>query len=159
MKEKHMPTTLHLQNTGRTKYINENLKQSFLSKLKSGTAFYIDFWGDWCAPCMREMPIYPKLIASLEGKPIQFIFFSASTSHRSMLAVKEKFAIKGDFINLNNDEAAIMNNIFGFHSYPSHFLVDKTGKVVTNQLSSIANSSGIEYVKKIIQSTLKWEVR
>lgn len=132
------------------------LKQMLLTKLNSGNPIFIDFWGDWCGPCMLEMPNYAKLITAFDGKPIKFIFFSVSTSQKSMLAVKNKFGIKADFINLNNDETAIMNNILDFHSYPAHFLVNKTGEVLTNKFSQISNDSGLQFTKGLIRSLLKW---
>ncbi|TCC92180.1 redoxin domain-containing protein [Pedobacter frigiditerrae] len=96
-----------------------------------GMSLYIDFWGDWCGPCMSELPTYPKLIAALAGKQIKFLFLSTFTTVESMLAVKKKFKIDGDFINLSKDEVNIVNNVFEFHSYPSHFLVNDKGAVVS----------------------------
>ena len=114
--------------------VKEPLKQRLINIFNKyqGTSLYIDFWGDWCGPCMSELPSYPKLIAAMDGKPIKFLFLSTFTTEESMLAIKEKFKIKGDFINLNKDEVAIVNNIFEFHSYPSHFLVNDKGNVIEN---------------------------
>ncbi len=114
--------------------VKEPLKQRLMTIFDKyqGTSLYIHFWGDWCGPCMSELPSYPKLIAAMDGKPIKFLFLSTFTTEESMLAIKEKFKIKGDFINLNKDEVAIVNNIFEFHSYPSHFLVNDKGNVIEN---------------------------
>ena len=114
--------------------VKEALKQRLTTIFNKyeGNALYIDFWGDWCGPCMSELPNYPKLIAAMEGKPIKFLFLSTFTTEESMLAIKEKFKINGDFINLNKDEVAIVNNVFEFHSYPSHFLVNDKGNVIEN---------------------------
>lgn len=102
-----------------------------------GTSVFIDFWGDWCAPCMMEMPGYPKLISAFEGKPIKFVFFSVKTKEQRVQRVKEKYKINGDFINLTNDEAAILNNVFKFHSYPSYFVVNSEGYVVGSHVKRV----------------------
>jgi thiol-disulfide isomerase/thioredoxin len=97
-----------------------------------GGNIFIDFWGDWCGPCMLEMPAYPELIGKFEARPLKFVFFSAHTSDKSVQRVKEKYKINADFINLTNDEVAMMNNVFEFHAYPSHFVVNSKGYVVGN---------------------------
>ncbi|CAG4988353.1 Thiol-disulfide oxidoreductase ResA [Dyadobacter sp. CECT 9275] len=113
---------------------SNELKTRLLSTFEkaAGSNIFIDFWGDWCGPCMMEMPAYPQLINQFEGKPLKFIFFSANTKDMSVQRVKEKYKIKADFINLTNDEVAMMNNVFEFYSYPAHFVVDKQGYVVGN---------------------------
>lgn len=107
------------------------LKERLITLFKNyqGTAIYIDFWGDWCGPCLLELPNYSKLITDLAATPIKFLFLSTFTKEANMLAIKEKDKINGDFVNLNNDEVAIVNNLFEFHSYPSHFLADAKGSV------------------------------
>lgn len=109
-----------------------------------GNNLYLDFWGDWCGPCMSEMPGYPATIAVLKDQPLKFIFLSAHTTTESMLAIKAKFGIDADFINLSNNEVAILNNVLDFHSYPSHFVIDSTGNVISNSARSA------EQVKKVL---------
>jgi thiol-disulfide isomerase/thioredoxin len=108
------------------------LKQKLIKLFTAykGQNLYIDFWGDWCGPCMREMPNYPELISTLADKHIKFVFFSAFTTKESMLAIQKKHQINGDFINLSNDEVSILNNAFGFHSFPTHFMVNTEGMVI-----------------------------
>jgi thiol-disulfide isomerase/thioredoxin len=120
--------------------VSDSLKQKFIVLFKQwkGTNLLIDFWGDWCGPCMMEMPGYPKLIAAFENKPLKFIFFSSLMIEKSMLAVKKQYHINADFINLSKDEVAVMNNLFEFHSYPTHILVNTSGSVVSNNTKSEA---------------------
>jgi thiol-disulfide isomerase/thioredoxin len=114
--------------------VTDSLKQKFIAWFENqrGTNVFVDFWADWCGPCMMEMPDYAKLIAAFDGKPLKFVFFSINTSDRSMMEVKNKNKINADFINLSKDEVAVMNNIFEFHSYPQHFVINKSGQVISN---------------------------
>ena len=114
-----------------------------------GTSLYIDFWGDWCPPCLEELPKYPDIITTMKGQPIKFLFLSTFTTDESMKAIKEKFGIEADFINLNKDEVSIVNNAFGFHSYPSHFFVDREGRVL-KKMFRIGKES-IPAVAKVLQ--------
>lgn len=120
-----------------------NISDSLKTKLATlfdkqrGTNLYLDFWGDWCQPCMSEMPGYPTTIAALKGKPLKFIFLSAHTTTQSMLAVKAKFGIDAEFVNLTNNEVAVLNNALEFHSYPSHFIINAGGDVISNSARSV----------------------
>jgi len=91
---------------------------------------YLDFWGDWCGPCMAEMPHYKKLLDKLEPNKISMVFISADTKDESVKRVKEKFSINAAFYNLSKDEIALLQNAFDFTSFPNHFLV-KSGKVIS----------------------------
>ena len=118
--------------------VSDSLKQKFIAlfEKQKGTNLYLDFWGDWCVPCMMEMPGYPKLITAFNGKPLKFIFLSVNMTEQAVLTVKNKYQINADFINLSKDETAVMNNVFEFHSYPHHIIINKAGKVVNNEYKS-----------------------
>ncbi|TDQ08791.1 TlpA family protein disulfide reductase [Pedobacter metabolipauper] len=121
-----------------------------------GSNLYLDFWGDWCAPCMQEMPNYPKLIQALKHKPIRFIFFAVRTTEDQMHHVQEKFKINADFIYLSNDEATVMNTILGFHAYPSHFLIDAAGMLVDTNPGYLAEAERVGPVTDAINRRFKW---
>ncbi|MCR8561063.1 TlpA family protein disulfide reductase [Mucilaginibacter sp. BJC16-A38] len=133
--------------------LKHRLADSFV-KFK-GSNIYVDFWGEWCGPCMQEFPNYKQFISSFSGKPIKFVFFSTYTSIERMLAIKNKFGIDATFVNLSKDEVAVMNNVFEFHSYPSHFLVNKEGIVVNNDSEGVRNESGVKNTSKLVTNLLK----
>lgn len=93
-----------------------------LNKYKDRYVF-IDFWGSWCAPCMGEMPFYPELMTQVKDLTISFMFMAADTPQEKVDQEKAKFPSDAAFINLNSNELKILNNVFNFHSYPSHFLL------------------------------------
>ena len=101
-----------------------------LDKYKDRYVF-IDFWGSWCAPCMGEMPHYPELMTQVNDLPVSFLFMSADTPQEKVDKMKESFPADAEFINLSSNETKILNNAFGFHSYPSHFLL-APGSITAN---------------------------
>lgn len=101
-----------------------------LNKYKDRYVF-IDFWGSWCAPCMGEMPHYPELMTQVKDLPVSFLFMSADTPQEKVDKMKETFPADAEFINLSSNETKILNNAFGFHSYPSHFLL-APGSITAN---------------------------
>ncbi|RZJ20551.1 MAG: hypothetical protein EON51_14750 [Acinetobacter sp.] len=136
--------------------VSSALKQRLISLFTNyeGTSLYIDFWGDWCGPCMSELPNYPKLITTLAGKPIKFLFLSTFTTDESMLAIKDKFKINGDFVNLTKDEVSIVNNVFEFHSYPFHFMINDKGEAVdtTWKMSSTNIQQKVKEIEQFLLS-------
>lgn len=113
-------------------HIFENSPDSFL---------YVDFWGTWCAPCMQEMPFYPRLISKLEKKNIKFLFLAVSTEENDALKIKDKYKIAAEFLVLNDNEAKAINNILQFSSYPNHFLISPKGIVIGNNIPRIATGN------------------
>ena len=113
--------------------IDDSLKSRLISIFESSKKnLFIDFWGDWCAPCMREMPHFPKLVNMFKGSELDFLFFAVETSEQKAIEIKNKYGIDAVFIVLSNNEVRIMNNVLGFSSYPSHFIIGAGGMVKEN---------------------------
>jgi thiol-disulfide isomerase/thioredoxin len=115
--------------------IDETIKTRLINIIEGEKDNYvfIDFWGDWCSPCMKEMPFYKQFIEAFQGKNISFIFFGVNTDEKSSSKVKDQFDISGKFITLNDDETHLMNNLLQFNSYPKHFII-APGFIVLNKI-------------------------
>ncbi len=116
--------------------VDSLLKKNLLVILQKekGKYVYIDFWGAWCKPCMAEMPYYKAFIDEMKNEPISFLFLSVETSLKDMKSTKEKYNIPATFVSLNKNDTDIANEAFGFSGYPSHFLIDPKGNLVTGKL-------------------------
>ena len=40
------------------------------------TTYVVNFWATWCAPCVKELPYFEKLIAETKGQPIKVLLVS-----------------------------------------------------------------------------------
>ena len=128
--------------------VDDSLKSRLISIFENNKKnLFLDFWGTWCAPCMREMPLYPKLMDQFKGSDLGFLFFAVETSEERALEVKTKYGINAPFIVLTDNEARILNDVLQFSSYPSHFIIGAdgfvkrrlaTGLVSGNELSKVA---------------------
>lgn len=128
-----------IQNFATTDIIKNHLINLIGTATKDKYVF-IDFWGSWCPPCMAEMSNYAALIDTMRNKPINFLFLSYQTEDKSVNQTKKKFGINASFNNLSDDEINVLTQIFGFTTYPSHFLVAPGGILITryNQPIDIA---------------------
>jgi thiol-disulfide isomerase/thioredoxin len=135
--------------------VSDSFKQRLLGILakEKGNNIYLDFWGDWCGPCMMEMPNYPALITYMKDEPVKFIFMSTRMTEASMNDIQKKYGIKADFYNLTDEEVAIVNNAFQFQSYPAHFVVNREGKL-SGALEMQLGKDGVAHrageIKKIL---------
>jgi thiol-disulfide isomerase/thioredoxin len=102
-----------------------------------GKYLFIDFWGSWCGPCMLEIPVYPKFIAHFNADSIRFLFLSYEMTQQGVDDVQKKYGISADFVLLTTNEMKVLNNLLGFESYPHHFLIDRKGSVIDNEIWSI----------------------
>ena len=59
-----------------------SLKIDDLEKLvQSGdSAYVVNLWATWCAPCVQEIPTFEQQAVELKGKPVKFIFVSLDMS-------------------------------------------------------------------------------
>lgn len=129
--------------------VNDTFKQQLIKIFEAEKEHYVylDFWGIWCGSCMAEMPLYPKVIAKFNDKPVQFIFFAVRTGEKKAKEVKEKYDIQGKFIALSENEIYILNNVMQFSAYPMHFIMSPEGSIIDK---SIYRKSVVRKLAKLL---------
>jgi len=105
-------------------------------------------------PCMKEMPHYSEFIDQFKESQPSFLFFAVLTEEKSAQEIKNKYAINGKFIVLNDIENNIMRNVLQFSGYPSHFVLKPGSLVVDNTISRIT-SGGSQLDKSIVERVRK----
>jgi len=130
---------------------SDSTKNKILNKLNpfKGRYIFIDFWGSWCMPCLLEMPKYDGVIKKLRHLPVLFMFLSVETSEDDMNTVKEKYNINAEFYNLDKNESHLLNDVFNFTSYPSHFLITPDQKII--KLTRLSMETLVDEIKRIVE--------
>ena len=105
-----------------------------------GKIVLIDVWGMWCAPCVKEAPKLAAVYKSLKSKNFEIV----SLNKGDELVDLQKFIAEKqmNWIHTKTDEAFL--NLYRVDQYPTYFLLDKDGKIISNTLRA-----GEEMYKKI----------
>ncbi|MEJ5961429.1 TlpA family protein disulfide reductase [Pedobacter immunditicola] len=109
------------------RYTSENTK---------GKILLLKCWFIACVPCVKEMPALNTLIESYRHRK-DMVFLSLATDEEASLKTFLKNT-KFDYQTVAA-QASYMSDKLNVYAYPTHFLVDKAGKVVkvTNSVDEL----------------------
>ena len=91
-----------------------------------GKVILLDFWGTWCAPCRKEMPIFEKLHKELQDSYAVILTVNVG-EERDLVASyidKEKFTFP-----VLLAEHGPMPNLYNVSAYPTLVVIGKDGLV------------------------------
>lgn len=127
-----------LSSESKLKIIDSKNITGFLDTLISpylGKVIFIDFWGPWCAPCIKELPFSNVLHAELKGRDIVFMYLAVRTNENAWeQAIKQK-SIEGDHYLINKEQEVYLLEKFGFNEFPHYALIGKDGLIYKKSTS------------------------
>ena len=100
-----------------------------------GKVLYIDFWGTWCSPCLREFPASNALHDEFKNDDISFIYLCTSSNKEDWQKVIQKYELGGSHYLLDDDQYNTMAGKFNFSGVPIYMIIDKEGNVVDTYAS------------------------
>jgi thiol-disulfide isomerase/thioredoxin len=77
-----------------------------LSRIKAGadTAYIVNFWATWCAPCVKELPEFEKLDSTYKNKPVKVLLVSLDFENQvqtKLIPFIEKRKLQSEVLLLN----------------------------------------------------------
>ena len=112
---------------------NDTSGKSVSTVMFSGKYFLIDFWASWCKPCREESAALVKAYRTYHDKGFEIISVSLDNSKESWKAAIAKDSLTWTHVSeLNAENSAA--ELYGVHSLPANFLVDKNGIIIGKQL-------------------------
>ena len=134
----------------------ENGKEIFQKLIAPyrGRVIYVDFWGTWCGPCMKEMGHLEALHKALKGLPVTYMYFANKSPEDAWLKASQTIGLDGEnCVNLllPHNQQQVVEEYLNISSFPTYMLVDTNGTIVTkNAPRPSAASSVREAVTKLL---------
>lgn len=99
-------------------------KEWSLEDLK-GKAVFINFWGTWCQPCRKELPMLNEL--QKRNKEVVIIAINIDKGRSTADAFLKKIPL--DQLTILLDPGTEVVSSFGARAMPTSYLLDREGKV------------------------------
>ncbi len=77
-------------------------------KMESDTTYVYNFWATWCAPCVKELPVFLQLQETYKDKPFKLVLVSLDfpkSVEKSLMPFLEKKKMDVEVILLNDPDA------------------------------------------------------
>lgn len=110
-----------------TKNVSHNIKDY------EGKVVVLNFWATWCAPCVKEMPLFMDMAEEYPDKVV-FIGLSSDFKVETMqdfiakLAAKNPQALEQDNVLFSLDvDGATTRNVFQTYRLPETIIIDSEG--------------------------------
>jgi len=119
---KPAPAFTLLSNTG---------KQVSLSDFK-GKIVYLDFWGTWCGPCMRELTEFSHdLKKKFEGRDVVFLYISVGDPEDKwqQTLTKNQFASVNS-VHLREPKDRTASIDYQVNEFPTYWLIGRDGRII-----------------------------
>ena len=111
-------------NTGRT---------VSLSDLR-GKVVYLDFWGTWCPPCLREMPASHDLKAKFVGREVVFLYISVGDAEEKWQRVlTDQHLTSPNSIHLRQPKESQVAFDYQVNGFPTYWLIGRDGRILDMQ--------------------------
>lgn len=120
-----------------------------------GRIIYVDVWGTWCGPCMREMENVTQLHETLHDLPVTYMYLANHSPEELWQKTTKRFGLDGeDCLNLRlpDNQQKALEEYLGVFGYPNYLIVGPDGTIVTNSAPRPSNPTDVRYaIMKLIE--------
>jgi thiol-disulfide isomerase/thioredoxin len=108
---------------------------------------YIDCWGPWCAPCLKELPYSKEMMNKLKNEAVSFVFLCIDSEKDKWKAKIAEMQLKGTHYFLNKEQSADLREVLKIDGVPFYVLINRKGLIV--EKGSHLRASDLSTLQKI----------
>ena len=112
-----------------------------------GQVVLLNFWATWCGPCRIEMPEFEEVYTEHADEGFAVIAVNNAESAETVQAFREELGLS---FPLAMDEDGSIQSRFGIFNYPSTFLLDREGKVLSQHFGALT----VEQINELVAGAL-----
>jgi peroxiredoxin len=115
--------------------------ETFTESNLKGKVTLINFWFEFCSPCIAEFDALNDLVVQFKGNTkFQFISFTSDTEESAKISV-EKYHLLFPVLCIHESECFRLNFNSGF---PTSIIIDETGKILVIKSGGSLDKTVIE---------------
>ena len=113
-----------------------------------GKVIFHDFWFTNCGPCMKELPNYNVLIASVD-QDVVFVFYGVYMQDSEWKEARERLDSKGRHHLLTKNQLAFFEKYFKLNGFPHHQLINTKGQIIGERIPGVYPAN-FDYIMNLI---------
>lgn len=134
-------------------FLQDRIGRDVESRDYLGNILIINFWADWCKPCIEEFPYENALVEKYKEKPVKILNVCLDSNPEKWKEYIDKYNLKMENLFADTVWSKKLKNDFDVLGIPHSVLIDWNGNIVENRVESA--SRGVD--KKIDTLLLKME--
>ena len=100
-----------------------------------GEGVFLNFWGTWCAPCVKEMPAMDRQYQEFEEQGVQVLAVNIAQSDFEVQSFVDRFGLSFPVVI---DKSRSVMNAYNIRPLPTTILVNPEGeieRIVTGEMT------------------------
>ncbi|MBM7701678.1 thiol-disulfide oxidoreductase ResA [Metabacillus iocasae] len=120
-------------------------QQHQLSDYK-GKGVFLNFWGTWCKPCEREMPVMEQQYHLYKDQGVEILAVNVDETNVAVQQFADRYKLSFPIVI---DRGSQVLHAYGVGPLPTTFLIDPDGKVVDVFIGGLDEKKINEYMEMI----------
>jgi thiol-disulfide isomerase/thioredoxin len=124
-----------------------------------GKVVVLDFWGIWCGPCVRAIPVLKDLQAKYKGRDVVFLAIHSADTRIEQVREFQRQQKWEAFIGSDKGEdvaSSATAGKYGVHGFPTLIVIGRDGRVCFNT-DAVDREAGMKSMERIAKTlSIPW---
>lgn len=123
-------------------FLENQMGEDVESRDYLGNILLINFWADWCKPCIEEFPHENALVEKYQGKPVKILNICIESNSERWKEYILRYGLKMDNLFAGENWTKKLKSSYDISGIPHSVLIDWNGNIVENRTKTA--SKGID---------------